>query len=346
MTTYIESMITRVVQGSLFTDDLITDGQFLAELRRHPRQVAQMLASRLRARHALHSYPVPVEEIAQREGAEINTDPHAYFDGSLRQSGSGYIIQINGSLPPCRSRFSIAHELGHLLIDRMSREWSPDRHSPIRPFKGKQTDGRGTEELFCSWFAAHLLIPESVTACFATWATTSIEQLAIEAKNLYICLDALIWHVLEQIRPKGGGVLRFRLISSTHARREDMSQSAFELAQAFFPQARKMNIDVGHALNSATPLHRALAPLVPRIKRQDMIAERLYQNMELALGSLSVTRSVLVKPIGQSVWVLVLPPELNVATLAASPVQAWLTPPLLQLALFESETSFEGRKQN
>jgi Zn-dependent peptidase ImmA (M78 family) len=68
-------------------------------------------------RHNVTSLPVPIEQIAQAEGAQI---VRQHFDGDqsgfVYQDGRIKIIGINSATSHRRQRFSIAHELGHMLM--------------------------------------------------------------------------------------------------------------------------------------------------------------------------------------------------------------------------------------
>ena len=61
--------------------------------------------------------PVPVEQLANFAGAEVHYEP---FSGELsgmvhRESKSRAVIGVNALHAPTRQRFTIAHELAHLI---------------------------------------------------------------------------------------------------------------------------------------------------------------------------------------------------------------------------------------
>jgi Zn-dependent peptidase ImmA (M78 family) len=78
---------------------------------------AENKATEVLRRHNVTSIPVPIEQIAQAEGAQI---VRQHFDGDqsgfVYQDGRLKIIGINSATSHRRQRFSIAHELGHMLM--------------------------------------------------------------------------------------------------------------------------------------------------------------------------------------------------------------------------------------
>src|SRR5947199_10768003 len=85
--------------------------------RKHIRAVAlELLES-----HHVKKPPVPVDAIAQRMGAAV-IKKHSDSEISgfiLRDSAKNeVIIGVNESHHPNRQRFTVAHELGHLLLHR------------------------------------------------------------------------------------------------------------------------------------------------------------------------------------------------------------------------------------
>ena len=65
--------------------------------------------------------PVPVETIAEKIGAKLAFEPFEGTDdisGILYRKGRQSIIGINSAHPNTRQRFSIAHEIGHLILHK------------------------------------------------------------------------------------------------------------------------------------------------------------------------------------------------------------------------------------
>jgi Zn-dependent peptidase ImmA (M78 family) len=101
--------------------------------------------------------PVPVEQIARELGVQITYEP---FDGDisgmLYRDGDTAVIGVNSSHAPTRQRFTVAHEVGHLLM----HEGKPvfiDRFVRVNWRDGESNK----EEAQANSFAAELLMPRT-----------------------------------------------------------------------------------------------------------------------------------------------------------------------------------------
>jgi Zn-dependent peptidase ImmA (M78 family) len=104
--------------------------------------------------------PVPVEEIAQRLGAQLVFEPYEGPDaisGMLYRRESTTIIGVNSAHPRPRQRFTIAHEIGHLLLH--PGDMFLDGAYNFRD----RSSGTGTHrrEVEANVFASALLMPEA-----------------------------------------------------------------------------------------------------------------------------------------------------------------------------------------
>jgi len=124
----------------------------------------------VRARELLESLglklpPTPVEKIAKAMGAQVRFSP---FDDEL--SGMIYIkdgipiIGVNSLHHPNRQRFTIAHELGHLVFDRemITAAIHVDKGFPGLMRDTKSAIGTDEVEIRANQFAAELLMPAAV----------------------------------------------------------------------------------------------------------------------------------------------------------------------------------------
>jgi Zn-dependent peptidase ImmA (M78 family) len=74
-------------------------------------------AARLLRDAGVRAAPVPVDRLARRLGAELRFEPsRTGMAGLLWHDAGRIILGINSLLPRTRQRFTIAHELGHLLL--------------------------------------------------------------------------------------------------------------------------------------------------------------------------------------------------------------------------------------
>lgn len=88
-----------------------------------------------------------LEEIARRLGAAGITTTSMTFDGGIFEGASGFAIKLNSGTSPRRRRFTLAHEIAHLILD----------HGNAR---GARRSHANTElEQACDAIAAQILMP-------------------------------------------------------------------------------------------------------------------------------------------------------------------------------------------
>ncbi|NAS22159.1 ImmA/IrrE family metallo-endopeptidase [Herbidospora sp. NEAU-GS84] len=114
-------------------------------------------------KYSIRTLPIPVEEIAQAEGAEIAR--HRFEgpeSGFALRNGSRWIIGVNTQTSRRRQRFTIAHELGHLLLHE-GRELTVDQ-AVLRIDLRDEVSSMATkvEEIEANAFAANILMPEDM----------------------------------------------------------------------------------------------------------------------------------------------------------------------------------------
>jgi Zn-dependent peptidase ImmA (M78 family) len=111
-------------------------------------------------------FPVPVEDIARSRSIAIARNPFkGTQSGFALRDGNIQVIGVNSLTSRKRQRFTIAHELGHLILHRgrlLESKLIVD-HS-IRVSWRDVTSGHGTdlEEIQANAFAAELLMPEAL----------------------------------------------------------------------------------------------------------------------------------------------------------------------------------------
>jgi len=107
--------------------------------------------------------PVPLEHLAARCGATIRYEP---YDGELsgmahrRADGKG-LIGVNSFHSRTRQRFTIAHELGHLLLHGDEEVYIDEKRTLGRrdEISSQAIDPR---EIEANQFAAEVLMPEAL----------------------------------------------------------------------------------------------------------------------------------------------------------------------------------------
>jgi Zn-dependent peptidase ImmA (M78 family) len=132
-------------------------------------------------RHQLRS-PVNVTGIAKELGVavwELKTLPTAISGKIWRDAHggpSGFSIGVNSREPLSRKRFTVAHEIGHLLLHR--RKLDAGIFEEDTMYRG--TGMNSTEEIQANQFAADLLMPMGLIHSLMAAGMTGVRDLAAE----------------------------------------------------------------------------------------------------------------------------------------------------------------------
>ena len=117
----------------LFRDKRVSPQQLLNELR-------------------ITSAPVPVFGIARLLGVEVHRVREPGWNGALQTTEDRAICWLKASDPEYRQRFTLAHELGHLMLHELG--------TVFRDATGYRSDDHREHE--ANRFAARLLMPRSL----------------------------------------------------------------------------------------------------------------------------------------------------------------------------------------
>lgn len=109
--------------------------------------------------HGITRPPIPIDDLARKLGARLSFEAFSSnVSGLLYRDGLNVTMAINSSHATTRQRFTIAHEIGHLLlhegpmfIDKTMRIDRRDENAAL---------GTAPEEIEANRFAAALLMPE------------------------------------------------------------------------------------------------------------------------------------------------------------------------------------------
>lgn len=117
-------------------------------------------ARTLLAKLEIQEPPVPVRKLARSCGARIVrvSGDDGDIDGFLYQKGDEVVIGINRDQALVRQRFTIAHEVGHLLLHEHG-QIHVDRGFRVRLRNGASSEGTNRDEMEANRFAAELLMP-------------------------------------------------------------------------------------------------------------------------------------------------------------------------------------------
>jgi len=122
---------------------------------------AEDTAEAFRAEHAADRIPVPVELLARSAGTVVTYEPfEADVSGLLYQEeGHPAVIGVNSATSTNRQRFTIAHELGHLLCGHDAQTLILDRTVRVNWRDKTSSAATDTQEIEANGFAAALLMP-------------------------------------------------------------------------------------------------------------------------------------------------------------------------------------------
>lgn len=120
------------------------------------------LVNKLLAQCKVHSAPVPVEDIAMALGARVQRAPaEDDLSGFLYRDhqGQATVIGVNENHHPNRQNFTVAHELGHLLLHDGDAV-HVDRRFQVKLRNRASSEGTNTDEKEANLFAAEILMPQ------------------------------------------------------------------------------------------------------------------------------------------------------------------------------------------
>jgi Zn-dependent peptidase ImmA (M78 family) len=110
----------------------------------------------------IRSLPVPVEKVAKGLGAQVRFSPlDEELSGMIFVKEGVPIIGVNALHHPNRQRFTIAHEIGHLILHKamITSEVHVDKAFPILMRDAVSATGTQKEEIDANRFASALLMP-------------------------------------------------------------------------------------------------------------------------------------------------------------------------------------------
>jgi len=143
---------------------------------------ARREAEKLLKKYQIDSAPINVEDLARREECTLVLfDGQDGVSGMLKRTGDKTIIAVNSSHPETRKRFTIAHEIGHLICHQ-DRNIFVDQSKRVNFRNGRSSLAIDQEEMEANAFAATLLMPKALikqeaNALLSEGAITQVDEL-------------------------------------------------------------------------------------------------------------------------------------------------------------------------
>jgi len=131
------------------------------------RSTIQKHARELLEGQGVTAAPVPVERIAKKLDAQLRFSPlDDELSGMVYVKDGTPIIGVNALHHPNRQRFTLAHEVGHLVLHRpeITKQIHVDKGFPMLMRDAASAAGVDEMEIEANFFAAELLMPEDFLA--------------------------------------------------------------------------------------------------------------------------------------------------------------------------------------
>jgi len=127
-------------------------------MRREPLlQHFELLTEYIRYKYQAWSIPTDLEHVAHSLGVSKIIYEKMNAWGCVEQSGKNLIIRIKEDAPKNRQRFSLAHEIGHVILERLKNKPNTNYY---KKFRSQATVADSIdEEAMADMLAACLLIP-------------------------------------------------------------------------------------------------------------------------------------------------------------------------------------------
>jgi Zn-dependent peptidase ImmA (M78 family) len=157
------------------------------------------LVQELLHKNGVQCAPVPVDRIAKNEGAEIVLYKfNREVSGLLLRTDDKAIIGVEKTQPSTRQRFTVSHELGHLLLHD-GKEVRVDTNFRVNLRSPESSKAEDIEEIEANAFAAALLMPEGFLKLDLADFVLDIddaEQVQLLAKRYQVSAQAMTIRLL------------------------------------------------------------------------------------------------------------------------------------------------------
>lgn len=223
---------------------------------------------------------VDLQRIVDYFGAKVVYKP-MLAHGSLTKTGrESFQITIDSKLNQERQRFTLAHELGHLVLIKLGHSATS---SPMQENLNEFSIGTSSrlEERTCDEIAARFLVPPALITELGDWDSLTIRSIESAASSLKISVTTLLWCVLSSMKPEGGFIW-FRMMGKP----TDPSSIKLRVDWGIFPNSRGIYLPKYDAVREGSAIGEATD------------VESFHPRLKLSFGSLRGWRPVRVKGYG------------------------------------------------
>lgn len=261
------------------------------------RHEAEELASFVRSEYGLPTDgPVPVEELAKKMGISISHQNLLRdIEATSNTKGGSPEIIIEPDMHELRARFTIAHEIAHLLVDSSVENNLTNINI--------SASSSGEMEYFCHEFAAKLLLPDEAIRPVSDWEKFTIRRVAKLGRELGVAVEPTLRRVLEVARGDGG-LLLFDRIDGVNDERP------FKLQRGVFPSS---NIRSSKNNKMVIPYRSSL--FRPLLNAYEDGTEHLIKDMAFNLKPFprksNIKTAVRAKSYRKSLLLILIPPEVG-----------------------------------
>ena len=171
-------------------------------MRKQKANLIRQKTEALLSRCGIAEAPVPVEEIARAVGARVRYSPfEGELAGMLMRGDGQTTIGVNSLHHPNRQRFTIAHELGHLLLHK--GEVHIDRSFRVNRRDEVSSLAVDPDEIEANCFAAELLMPYDLVMAEFLECDIDVEdesEIRRLAKKYEVSLQAMTHRIINLLK--------------------------------------------------------------------------------------------------------------------------------------------------
>lgn len=243
---------------------------------------------------------IPVEDLAQEIGINISRRRLLKdIEGEANIDDGDMEIILDSNSHRYRERFTIAHEIGHLLIDNSVCVGT--RQVDLPTYSAREMED------FCNKFASRLLVPDDAIQDLSKWHNMTIDAVSKRGRELQVSLETIMRRVLEMAKGDGGFLL--------FNRKEGVNvERPFVLERGIFPSSNTYSARSGDS-NLVIPYRSKHFTQLVEIYNSDR--EYLFKDLSLNLdqfpGKNSIRTAVRAMSHNDQLVLVVIPPKVDIS---------------------------------